>query len=110
MNEDAIKQIITITPEGMEWELIVDVSAKLEGGLGDWPSHIQEPILEELQKTVSRAHEDGELGSHIRTVEVLNSYCDYDYDEHVYFLHVVAAARAMVRDNATILKNGKVVH
>ena len=104
------KQIITMTPEGMEWEMTVPMSGYLDGGIEDWPSHIKEPIYEELQKTVAKAHADGELKPHIKTVEILQSYFDWDEDDKFFFCHVKAAARHYDVQSHKVVKSGKVVN
>lgn len=110
MSLEEKQQVITITPEGMEWEMVVPISGHLDGNIEDWPSHIKEPILEELQKTVAAAHESGELQTWINTAEVIDSYCDFDVDENVHFLRIIAAARSWRADGKTILKSGKLIH
>ena len=100
-------QVFTFKPEGMEWALIVPISGGLEGGIEDWPSHIQDPIYEALQKAVEQARMTGELAPHITTVEIIMSRCGYDFEEDFHFIHVIAAARHYKVQNHRVLKQGR---
>lgn len=63
-------------------ELVVDVSAKLEGSIADWPANIQDGVYKAL---ADRCH------SSRANFEIVHSYSDVDVDTGPY-IHVTAVA------------------
>lgn len=89
--------MVDVPKEGMivGWHVadcIVDVSGKLEGGLLDWPSHIQDKVFEAIE-TLNKQKD--------RQYELLRAFCDYDED-HKWFIHVTVRAPKRLFENGTI--------
>jgi hypothetical protein len=106
---DGLFQTVRFKNEGVELELIVNISGFLEGTIEDWPSHIKEPILEELQKEVGRRRALGLIPSDINSANIIMSRCDKDEDG--WFIHVVATAVKMrAQEKQHIVKQGRVIH
>ena len=63
-------------------DLVVDVSARLDGELKDWPKHMQDQVYAAIEALDERTG---------RSYEVLRSFCDWD-DDHKWFVHVTVRA------------------
>ena len=63
-------------------ELVVDISARLEGDIDDWPANIQDGIFKALADRCHASRAD---------FKIVKSYCDVDVDTGPY-IHVIAVA------------------
>lgn len=63
-------------------ELVVDVTARMEGSIKDWPANIQDPIYKALADLSLRVK---------RNYQIVSSYSDTDIDSGPY-VHVIAVA------------------
>jgi len=64
-------QVVT-TPKIRTWECVVNMTGYLEGGIKDWPSHIQDRIFAALEVLAHQV----EL-----PLAIVDSYFDVDYGE-----------------------------
>lgn len=81
------------------FDLIVHITAPLEGELSDWPANVQDAIYAALEKKA----EEVEL-----PLAIIHSRCDIDHDAEVegrplekFFLHIIASEIVMA-DRRTI--------
>ena len=89
-----------LQPSGIRvFDLIVPISAPLEGGFENWPSNIQDGIMAALE----RKSEEVEL-----PLLMVDARCDIDHDAEAegrptekFFIHVVAS-EVVVADDRTI--------
>jgi hypothetical protein len=67
-------------------ECKVNVTAFIDGTIENWPNNIQDGIYAALERT--------SLG---RGYTIVMSYCDIDYDNGGYFLHIVATGTKSIQ-------------
>lgn len=73
------------------FEAIIPISGWVEGGLDDWPSHIQDGVLEAVErKSIEVA----------LPLSVVASQCEYDVDDGYYLR--VALSEVVIADERTI--------
>ena len=69
-----------LSPRRRVFELRVNTTGYLPGGLDDWPSHIQDQVYQAMERLLRRTN--------IKEVDIIRSYCGRDVPTEPYYVIV----------------------